>query len=70
MNTPIILAYIWLPGAVVFMTWIGIPGSWSVWSPDWSPSDQQRWHDHRAKDEHPGALTPCVILKDVVETPL
>jgi hypothetical protein len=68
MNTLIILAYIWLPGALVFTTWISIPGYLSVWSPDWSPTDKQRWDDRRARDEHPGALAPRIILKDVVET--
>ena len=69
MNTLIILACIWLPGALVFWAWTTIPSYLTVWSPDWSPTDQQRWQDWRASEEHPGASTPCIILKDVVETP-
>lgn len=69
MNTLIIFAYIWLPGPLIFYMWVSLPGLMSIWSPDWSPPDQQRWHEQRTVQKRPGADTPFFILKDVLETP-
>jgi hypothetical protein len=68
MDTLITTAFIWLPGAFVFLSSNSF-GSMHRWSLDWQPADQ-KWWDHLRNDLHHGQpAVPTFILKDEVEMP-